>query len=660
MPAAYCARVREFLDSRPEEILGILHSAAAREGFARQWADQTRAWEFEVKLLRESLSTATVGAENSSSSVLLEYSIPRRSRRIDAVLLLGGAVVIIEFKVGARVFTSAAKWQVTEYARDTRDFHLASRGRVIVPLLVATEAPESGDVPCLKAGVGDVVAIAATELGRVVRTVAEAAKISGLGEISAAEWNASPYRPALNLVQAVEAIFAGHEVREIAHAAADDVQLTVERLHRLVDEAEATKRRIACFVTGGPGSGKTLVGVRLAADARLRSGERPPSAFLSGNGPLIKVMRALLARDARRRTGSDLKETARTLRYLVQPVHEFVKSSDPGERIVIFDEAQRAWGQEQMHKEHDEPALQRSEPEVILDLLEQKWDWCVLVALVGGGQEINKGEDGLLTWGDALVNRATWTVVAAPSALNGDASLAGQRLFRGDPPRGMRVVPELHLTTSMRVFRAKIVADWVNAVLDGRPADAAALLHRASEFPIVLTRSLDRARLWLCEKMLDRTEPSAVGLLASSNALRLRADGLEIDSAFRRSFFDDSKWFLESPEHIKSAYRLEVAATEFECQGLELDWTAVCWEGDLSWDSGAWSRRRFRGSNWEQVRDPIAQQFVMNRYRVLLTRARQGTVIYVPRGSPSDVTRDPRLFDATAEFLARCGVRPID
>lgn len=662
MSAGYVSDVDEFLATDPAAVLGQLHDAAARGGYAAQWTAQTRAWVEQVADLRRALEEALHDAPRlGKCGILLEYTIPRRSRRIDAVLLVEGVVVIVEFKVGAAQFGAAAKWQVTEYARDTRDFHLASRDRVILPILVATAAPPSGAVPSLVSGACDVIAIAPTELGRVLAAIHVDAERAGQPSISADEWDRSPYRPALNIVQAVEALFAGHDVREIAHAAADDVHLTIERLLELVDQAQATRTRVACFVTGGPGSGKTLVGLTLANNQRLRQNNRPPGVFLSGNLPLIRVLRAALSRDARRRTGEDLKEAERKMRQVVQSVQNFVATRELGERIVIFDEAQRAWGLEQMRKVYpNEGVLHRSEPEVIIELMERTWDWCVLVALVGGGQEINTGEDGLGTWGDALAGRPGWTVVAPPEAITGDPSLAGQRLFRAEPPLGIRVMPELHLLVSMRAYRAAVVGEWVNAVLAGHPADAAHALNSADEFPVVLTRSLDSAREWLREKVLDRTEPAVVGLLASSNALRLRADGLEVDSTFRRGFFSDSKWFLDMPDDIKSAYRLEVAATEFECQGLELDWTGLCWEGDFTWTPDGWSRRRLRGSVWQQVRDPLKLQFVTNRYRVLLTRARQGTVIYVPRGAESDSTRPPGLFDATADFLLRCGVRPLD
>ena len=328
----------------------------------------------------------------------------------------------------------------------------------------------------------------------------------------------------------------------------------------------------------------------------------------------------------------------------------------PVERVVVFDEVQRAWNLDQNRKKH---GLEVSEPETMLSILDRHRDWAVLVALVGGGQEIHSGEAGLAEWGQTIRDKfPEWKVAVSPKVLARDASTAGQTLFP-DSNQGtleIREHPALHLEVSLRSFRARKVAQWVDFVLAGEADKAASIFPELSNFPMAFTRSQAKAREWLRQHTRGRRR---CGLVASSGALRLRADGLELSSGFRQGNRDMFvHWFLAEPPDIRSSNQLEVAASEFECQGLELDWVGLCWGGDFTFDmaAGTWSHRSLSGSRWGSIQRDIDRQYLLNTYRVLLTRARQGLVIWIPKGDESDETRPPAWFDKTADYLLRCGV----
>src|SRR6185295_7250994 len=219
----------------------------------------------------------------------------------------------------------------------------------------------------------------------------------------------------------------------------------------------------------------------------------------------------------------------------------------------------------------------------------------------------------------------------------------------------------LHLRTNLRSLRSQVVSSWVNAVIDGDSKAAPKCVINTAEFPIALTRDLDRARSWLRERCTDRVGSGLYGLVASSGALRLRAHGLEVSAQFRAGItYED--WFLRELPDMRSSQMLEVAATEFECQGLELDWVGVCWGDDVTRGDGAdgWDLRRFISNKWTKVRQPDRRQFILNKYRVLLTRARKGFVVWVPRGADDDETRSPARLDRTAAFLLECGLPSLD
>ena len=667
MPAYYRATLAEFLADEPARILGVLASRSAQQGFMDLKQRQTRAWERQITALHNTAAELTANVAGSASwGLLLEYPIPRRQKRIDTVLLAGDIIFCVEFKTEEREHTAQARQQAEDYALDLRDFHEESRNRRIVPLAVALRAASSemSDAnpgselvrPPLTANDGDLA-------GRLADSFA--AESRGGPQLDLARWDTSAYRPVPTIIEAAESLFAGHDVREIAHSHADATNLTATttRLLEIIRDAQSRRAKVACFVTGIPGAGKTLAGLNVVHNPSLRQSGRVPGVFLSGNGPLVKIVRAAIERDFKRRKKEAGAE--RTSGTFIQNVHEFVRDAlaksdkPPAENVVVFDEAQRAWDAKQNEKKS---GRDESEPQTVLGIMDRHRDWSVLIALVGGGQEINVGEAGLSEWGRTIRDHFPhWQIAVSPSALAGDASVAGHRLF-ADGERGATIVHEesaLHLAVNLRAFRVQTLTEWVNAVLAGDAGRAKTLATTLTAFPLAMTRDLSVARAWL----RDRTRGlRRCGLVASSGAIRLRADGLELSSGFRQGNRDlFVHWFLNLPPDVRSSNQLEVAASEFECQGLELDWVGVCWGGDLAFDapSSQWSFRNFAGTKWQAVASPIDRAYLLNTYRVLLTRAREGAIVLIPRGDANDETRTPQHFDATADFLRNCGLAEL-
>jgi hypothetical protein len=660
MTCAYSGTFDQFLAIDDATVIAALLQAALADGFSRQWSSQTAAWQDEIRQLREAIAEMHNCA--SLGWLSLEYEIARRGRRIDAVLIINNIIVVVEFKTGVSPVVSAGLWQVREYALDLRDFHAGSVGVPIVPVLVTPAANARPVIDVRPANVHDVIPCKSHELAALLCAIIRSAKDLQNVPIDPIVWRDSPYKPSLNIIEAAERIFAGQQVREISHATAENLTATVECIVDAVRSAQREAKRVICFLTGVPGAGKTLAGLSAVHDPVLRQEGRPSAVFLSGNGPLVRIVRTALVRDLAKRT-SRTNESARMVSTFIQNVHNFLghyafkaPTEIPAEHVVIFDEAQRAWSGEQMQRKHRGA---KSEAELMLDIMERLPDWAVIVALVGFGQEIHQGEAGLREWGNAVQRCSTsWSVIASPLVLKEDDAEA-TRLFPSNLRRIVSVHPEprLHLATSIRSLRARMVSEWVEALLTAENQTASALFTQEQEFPMAYTRDLEQARTWLATHAGDVEYPGSYGLVASSGALRLRAYGLEVSSAFRRGF-PYEEWFLATRKDVRSAPRLEVAATEFECQGLELDWVGVCWGGDLVFDQGEkqWLTRRFVGSRWLRVSKTTARRFLINKYRVLLTRARRGMILWIPSGSSSDDTLAAASFDSTAAFLNLCGI----
>ena len=505
MPAYSRQTVAEFLAADPATIVGELITAASAEGFADHRHRQTDAWHREIAILKASLSDVVQSDSSFNQwSLLLEYPIPRRQRRVDAVLLARDVVFVIEFKTEEKKHAASTRRQAEDYALDLRDFHEQSRDRVIVPVAVAPNAPsveprvaENDDL------VREAYRANAIDLAAMIKRIFDSETQANRQTINPRAWDQSNYRPVPTIIEAATALYAGHNVREITHSAAGAINLTAtsERLIEIIRDARAKSQKVICFVTGVPGAGKTLAGLNVVHNPDLRGEDIPSPVFLSGNGPLVKIVSAAITRDRRRRGGSN--DASRTVSTFIQNVHHFVRHAEerdnepPHEKVIVFDEAQRAWN---AHQSAKKKRGDYSEPTAVLRIMDRHRDWAVIIALIGGGQEINSGEAGIEEWGRSLsAEFAHWRIAVSPNSLAGDASLAGHRLFPDaiDSRLAISKEPALHLNVSIRSFRAEKITQWVEAVLNCDAVDAASLAGQMSEFPIRLSRSLDAARSWL-------------------------------------------------------------------------------------------------------------------------------------------------------------------
>lgn len=650
--AWYGASIDQFLQTHPDTIVGQL----VRNGNFTLRPTQKDAWLAQIGFLQDGLIGLT-------GTLFLEFNIPRMGRRIDAVLLVGPVVFVIEFKVGESVFERAAVDQVWDYALDLKNFHEASHFVLIVPILIVTGALKSAPFH-LQADEDKVYRrILVHPTG--FREAIDLTLRSVTGEVvDDQHWSKSPYHPTPTIIEAARALYAQHSVEAIARydAGAQNLRLTSCRIEELVDEAREQKCKLICFVTGVPGAGKTLVGLNVAT--RRRDVDQPTHAvFLSGNGPLVAVLREALTRDevARQKSvGIRVRKgkVAESVKAFIQNVHNFrddalFDSGPPAEHVVIFDEAQRAWNLRQtasfMRRKKNRPGFTDSEPEFLISCMDRQTEWAVIVCLVGGGQEIHTGDAGIDAWLEAVNSRFPHWRVHISSRLTDSEYAAGNTLDVVRQRPNTHFDDCLHLAVSMRSFRAENVSAFVKALLDCEKQRAretfAQLIDR---YPIAVTRDLSRAKQWI-RSHARGTE--RFGLVASSKAQRLKPHAIDI-----RVDVDPVHWFLNDKEDTRSSYYLEDAATEFQVQGLELDWACVNWDGDLRFTGSGWTFHDFRGDRWCNIANPDNRRYLCNAYRVLLTRARQGMIIFVPPGDSRDPTRSPEFYDSTFNYITEVGV----
>jgi hypothetical protein len=656
--AFYASSCGAFLAAEEQSILGHLSGQHVRLHASAE-AEQIRAWTREVEVLKSTLRQ--IGPRCQSWSVLLEVSLFRLGKRIDAVVLSPGVVTVIEFKIGAHRFEGQHRIQTERYAHALRDFHEASQSRLIVPVLCCERAPQKPIEFASYDGVADLIEANAETLALALMAAAnQRADVQESAEPDIEGFVRSAYRPTPTIVEAAQALYAGHKIAEIGRGDAADAELqrTADALKEILREAEIRSEKVVCFVTGAPGAGKTLLGLDLALASRSGTA---PAALLSGNRPLVHVLTEALAVDASKRTGvtkAQAKyEADAAIQNLLGYLREHTDGATPPEHVIVFDEAQRAWDAEVGQELLGRP---KSEPELFLDIL-HRLGWSCLVCLVGPGQEINRGEGGLALWGEALLSaRATgqaWKVIAAPQALHGGPDVVGAGLFSHDQPNSILVAEDarLHLQNSIRAYRNSVQGDWIAALLDGRIPEARLLADDMPAAPVLLTRNLEDARAWLRQ---HRRGGRSAGLLCSSGAVRLIAEGIPPPPR-SNELAAIGHWFLKDFGDFRSAGALEVPMSEFGCQGLELDYIGLCWGGDLIWGEDRWVARDMRAPKWQLARQAERQRFRLNGYRVLLTRARAGTVIYVPQGDQVDPTRQPAEFDAIADALSRAGASSL-
>ena len=586
-------------------------------------------------------------------------------RRIDVALVIGPVVFAIEFKVGEKTFDRAAIDQVWDYGLDLKNFHEASHAASIIPILIATEATQCPR-PELVADADKVYRPIVVDPENF-RSVLDAAlaKISG-HVVDADAWARASYHPTPTIVEAARSLYAQHSVEAIARfdAGAQNLHVTSRRIEELVDEAQAKGRKRICFVTGVPGAGKTLVGLNLAT--RREEDEPTHAVFLSGNGPLVAVLREALTRDEvarRKQQGEKVRKgkVGESVKAFIQNVHHFrddalIDVGPPIEHVVIFDEAQRAWNLKQtanfMLRKKRRPGFTDSEPEFLISYMDRHKDWAVIVCLVGGGQEINTGEAGIDAWLDAVNRRFPEWEMFISSRLTDSEYAAGRVLEIVRERRRTQFDDSLHLAVSMRSFRAENVSAFVKALLDCDRAQAKkAFAELAARYPIAITRDLNAAKQWIRDHARGTER---YGLVASSKAMRLKPHAIDI-----RVSVNPVHYFLNDKDDTRSSYYLEDAATEFQVQGLELDWACVAWCGDFRFNGSRWDYHDFRGKRWCKISNADNRVYLRNAYRVLLTRARQGMVVFVPPGDSADPTRSPAFYDSTFNYLQELGISEI-
>ena len=715
----YNASIPVFLSANAEEVWAEL----SRNSRLDDNVLQKDSWSHEIQTLQGSLA----GLEGE---IFFEYSIPRLGKRADVILLIKDVVIVLEYKVGAKAYERPDLEQVWDYALDLKYFHQKSHALWVVPILVATAASERSHA-FQPSKYDDKVLEPLCCNDACLRSVIDKVTSQLAQEETPEGWGMSPYNPTPTIVQAATTLYrrknlANKSIADITnHTSEDRTEKATEAVLKIVEDSKQKGQKSICFITGVPGAGKTLVGLDIAINLFEESKDkkadenRSLAVYLSGNGPLVKVLREALARDAveqeklkdpktkynktraHKAVDSFIMDVYHHRDYVLQMVKQPISSDattltvNPSvaandgsewltEHVDIFDEAQRSWTYEQLRnwlsRKKGIQNFPMSEPEFLTWGLDKKKDWAVIVCLVGGGQEINTGEAGISTWLSAIQNAFDQWHVYYPANLREKEYADGrvEEKLAAIPEERKHPMEDLHLAVSKRSFRAENLSLFVKALLDVDVALAKEQLQKLdANYPIRLTRDLDKAKEWL-RKMHRGSE--RYGLLVSSQAYRLRPLSIDV-----RCKPDTVHWFLDDITDIRSSLFLEDAATEFDVQGLELDYAAIIWDGDMIYDpehtvlskkdrkkaeliQGPWTQRSFNGGVWQNIASDMRRMYQLNAYRVLLTRARQGMVICVPEGNSErtidgsylDPTRVPAFYDSTYEYLKGLGIKELE
>lgn len=653
--AYYADSIDAFVNSQSDHILGAL----TRGGSFAVEPTQRDAWITQITILQ-----ATLQRFRQRGKIYFEYSVPRLGKRIDVLCIIGPVILVLEFKVGESQFSSSAIDQVLDYAVDLKNFHETSHDKAIAPVLIATNAGETVASVATTSHHDGVLLPVLINASQLPSAIDQIISFCPGEDIDLRSWEQGRYHPTPTIVEAAMALYGGHSVAEISRSDANAVNLTktTGAISTVIQQSRDLSRKSICFVTGVPGAGKTLVGLDIATK-HINEEDELYSVFLSGNGPLVAILREALARDKVERgklAGKRLKkgEAMSEVKLFIQNVHNFRDeclvdiNRPPIEHVALFDEAQRAWNLEQtasfMLRKKQRANFSQSEPEFLISCLDRHDDWAVIVCLVGGGQEINTGEAGISEWIQSLIRRFPDWHICISSRLQDAEYGAGSVIKALDGRPNVQFNDDLHLSVSMRSFRAESVSALVKTVLDRDVEESKKLLHQVSgRYPITITRSVVRAKRWLKEQARGSER---YGIIVSSQAQRLKPHAIDV-----RSPMDPIHWFLDGKDDVRSSFFLEDVATEFHVQGLELDWACVVWDADFRYDIGGWQHMSFVGDAWQRIRKPERQAFLKNAYRVLLTRARQGMVIVVPEGERTDQTRQPTFYDKTFAYLQEIG-----
>ena len=664
----YCNNIESFLLDDPHEILGRLTRIGAKYGFDST-VEQICAWENQIISLQKKLLNS-----ECSGDIIFEYDIVRLGKRIDVVLLIKHMVFSLEFKNGAKQYFARDAEQAEDYALDLKNFHKESENLYVCPILVATEASDhknivdhynDGQVHLQYANSGNLISC--------IKTVYEK---YGTDEIIDFEkWYNSQYCPTPTIIEAAVAAYRDNTVAEIAHSEAgqEDIDRCEIAISRIVDTAKREHKKCICFITGVPGAGKTLVGLNLAAK-NLSVEEDTKAVYLSGNGPLVAVLRQALINNSKLREkekngGKIVKEKGKIIESAVnafiKDAYLFRKDSinhpkqEPPENVIIFDEAQRCWNKNKLAdwtQKKMGQSLNFSEPEYFISIMNRKSDWSVIICLVGLGQDIYDGEVGINEWfRSSIEDYYDWELYYSPKIFDQleDRSINKQMILNCNRAHQ---IDELHLSTSIRSFRSEKISEFVDNLLANNPEKSKDILELIGEkYPIFVTRDISKGREYIRSQVRGSQR---CGVIACSSAQRLRPEGI-----FVQTNIDVENWFLAPKDDLRSSNAMEIVASEFKVQGLEIDYSLVCWDADLRRRGNDWDYYSFRGTKWLKRNKQEQKNYLINSYRVLLTRARQGMVIFVPKGVDPDIdsTRNKEYYDSIYNYLKNeCGIKELN
>ena len=657
----YSNTIQNFLIENEISILGHLSSNHKNRTLEEL---QKNAWMDQIRILKSEL----FGFEGQ---IYFEFVIPRMGKRVDNIIIINDTVFVVEFKVGASDYDSTSINQVIDYTLDLKNFHEGSHHTKLVPILVATEGKTVENNLSEIFNMETAAKSGKSELAKTLQTFSR----KHSEPIDVKLWEESIYKPTPTIIEACQALYKGHNVEEISRSDAGAINLskTANCLNRIIEDSKLNHKKSICLVTGVPGAGKTLAGLNIANE-RMKAHEDEHAVFLSGNGPLVDVLREALTRDTvkeSKENGERISKTdaKRKTSTFIQNIHHFrdeyhTHEIAPTERVVVFDEAQRAWNTDQVSKFMKTKKgildFDMSEPEFLISVMDRHDDWCTIICLIGGGQEINTGEAGIEEWLNSLKNHFTDWNIHYSHLISEDNNYLKTNDLKSWLKNNAKSETELHLAVSIRSFRSEKLSEFVHNLLDLKKQRATELFAEIkNDFPIVLTRDLQQAKTWLENKSKGNER---TGILVSSGAKRLKPCGVDGENGLRSNSGSDkiANWFLNPKDYVRSSYYLETAATQFVIQGLELDYTCVAWGADLRMTNDIWEYKNFTGTSWNNVNTTPKREFCLNSYRVLLTRARQGMVIYLPHGSDKDKTRSHEYYDNTYNYLKEIGIRELD
>ena len=651
--AYYCNSIPGFIHDNSTYIIGQLvkHSFDINK-------EQSDAWENQISELQNRLEKC--GMEGD---IIFEYDIVRLGKRIDVILLIRHMVFSLEFKNGKNIFTAQDAQQAEDYAIDIKNFHKESEDLYVCPILIATKAEPYKRKQSSDCYPDKQIHLQRENIETLIPKISEILNLYGEDkEIDFEKWFNSPYYPTPTIVAAAVEAYSSHNLSQIAQSEAgqENINLCEAKINEVISYAQTNKRKCVCFVTGVPGAGKTLVGLDVVA--KSMDGETGNlSVYLSGNGPLVEVLREALKRSVKAKKQFN-KETEAAINTLIQSSYAFKKDNASHnhatpENILIFDEAQRVWNKEKMASKHkDNLMMAVSEPHLLFSIMDRHQDWAVMICLVGLGQDIYDGEVGINEWFRCGIEDFTeWELFYSPEIFGQvEDKNINREMIEGC--QRCHPITELHLKTSIRSFRADKQCQFVDALLDNRPDEAKEVYKIISEkYPIYITRDYETAKNWVRNQVRGSQRS---GALACSSAQRLKPEGIYVPTEI-----DVKNWFLAPSDDLRSSNKLEIVASEFKVQGLEIDWAVVCWDADLrrKAEINDWDYYNFRGTKWNKRNKPEQKRYLLNSYRVLLTRARQGMIIFVPKGVDTEVdeTRNFEYYDRIYSYLLKCGIEEL-